>query len=106
MPFVDTKELPVVERLPGWHGRYFNSPSMTFAHYDFDAGAEIYEHHHEQEEIWHVLEGRLEITIAGEVREAGPGWVGIVPKSTSHAVRALTGGKAIVVDYPLRSGFA
>jgi hypothetical protein len=23
MPFVDTSALPVIERLPGWHGRYF-----------------------------------------------------------------------------------
>jgi hypothetical protein len=35
MPFVDTSKLGVTERLPGWHGRYFHSPSMTFAHYDF-----------------------------------------------------------------------
>ncbi|MGH7662638.1 MAG: cupin domain-containing protein [Vulcanimicrobiaceae bacterium] len=106
MPFVDTSQLPVIERLPGWHGRYFNSTNMTFAHYDFDAGAEIHEHHHEQEEVWHVLEGRLEITIGGETCEAGPGWIGIIPKATVHTVKALTAGKAIVVDYPLRRGFA
>lgn len=35
MPFIDTLKLEVVERLPGWYGRYFHSPSMTFAHYDF-----------------------------------------------------------------------
>jgi hypothetical protein len=35
MPFVDAAGLAVVERLPGWHGRYFHSESMTFAHYDF-----------------------------------------------------------------------
>lgn len=106
MPFIDTNQLPVVERRPGWHGRYFNSPSMTFARYEFDAGATIHEHAHVQEEIWHVLEGRLEITVAGEVCEAGPGCVGIIPKSTLHSVKALTDGKAIVVDYPLRAGFA
>lgn len=105
MPFIDTNELPIVERRPGWRGRFFNSPSMTFAHYEFDAGADIHEHSHQQEEIWHVLEGRLEITVAGEAQQAGPGWVGIIPKSKPHSVKALTGGKAIVVDYPLRPGF-
>jgi len=35
MPFIDTSALEVIERLPGWYGRYFHSPSMTFAHYDF-----------------------------------------------------------------------
>ena len=38
MPFVDTRSLSVIERLPGWYGRYFHSPSMTFAHYDFTRG--------------------------------------------------------------------
>jgi hypothetical protein len=39
MPFLDTNVLPVVERLPGWRGRYFHSRNMTFARYDFDGGA-------------------------------------------------------------------
>jgi hypothetical protein len=32
MLFVDTSTLRVVERLAGWHGRYFHSAGMTFAH--------------------------------------------------------------------------
>lgn len=32
MAFIDTEKLRVVQRLPGWSGRYFHSPSMTFAH--------------------------------------------------------------------------
>ncbi len=46
MAFVDTSKLPAIERLPGWRGRYFDSPSMTCAHYEFDAGASIHEHSH------------------------------------------------------------
>jgi quercetin dioxygenase-like cupin family protein len=61
--FIDTRKLPVVERKPGWHGRYFNSSSMTFGHYVFDAGATIHTHDHPEEEVWQVLEGELEITI-------------------------------------------
>jgi quercetin dioxygenase-like cupin family protein len=103
MAFIDTGSLPVVERLPGWRGRYFDSPSMTFAHYEFDAGASIHEHFHPQEEVWEVLEGELEVTIAGVTTRVGAGSVGIVPPNTPHAVRAITRGKAIVVDTPLRS---
>jgi quercetin dioxygenase-like cupin family protein len=106
MAFIDTRELPIVERKPGWHGRYFNSPSMTFGHYVFDAGATIHTHDHPQEEVWQVLEGELEITIGDMTQTAGPGYVGIVPPNTSHAVRAVTSGKAIVVDHPARKGFA
>ena len=46
MSVINVKELPVVERLPGWRGRFFHSAHMTFAHYDFDEGARIHEHHH------------------------------------------------------------
>jgi quercetin dioxygenase-like cupin family protein len=107
MPFIDTKNLPTVERLPGWRGRYFDSPSMTFAHYEFDAGSSIHEHSHPQEEVWQIIEGEVEITISGASQRAGPGFVGIVPPNTLHSVTAISRGKAIVVDYPLReSSFA
>jgi hypothetical protein len=70
MPFVDISSLRVVERLPGWNGRYFHSPSMTFAHYDFVRGSSIHEHFHPQEEVYEVIEGELEVTIDGVWRRS------------------------------------
>src|SRR5438067_637432 len=105
MPFVDTTSLRVVERLPGWHGRYFHSSSMTFAHYDFVRGSSIHEHFHPQEEVYEVIEGELEVTIDGVAQVARPGLVAIVPPGVAHSVRALTDGRAIIVDYPLRHDF-
>ena len=102
MPFIDTRSLDVVERRPGWYGRYFDSPSMTFAHYEFTEGSTIHEHSHPQEEVWQVIEGELEIDLDGDVRIAGPGLAAIVPPNVRHAVKALKNGKAIVVDSPLR----
>jgi quercetin dioxygenase-like cupin family protein len=102
MPFINTSKLPVIERLPGWKGRYFDSPSMTFAHYDFDAGSSIHEHSHPQEEVYEVIEGELELTIGGITRRLVPGLVGVVPSDTLHSVKAISNGKLIVVDYPLR----
>jgi hypothetical protein len=52
MPFVNTHGLKVIERLPGWKGRYFHSASMTFAHYEFAAGSAIHEHFHPEEEVY------------------------------------------------------
>jgi quercetin dioxygenase-like cupin family protein len=103
MPFVDTRALKVIERLPGWYGRYFHSPSMTFAHYDFKRGSSIHEHFHPQEEVYEVIEGELELIIDGESQVARPGLVGIVPSNVRHSVKALTDGRAIIVDYPLRT---
>jgi quercetin dioxygenase-like cupin family protein len=105
MPIIDTAELEVLEKRPGWRGRLIHSANMTFAHWEFAAGSTIHEHAHEQEEVWHVLEGRLEMTIDGAAQVAGPGMVAIVPAHTPHAVRALSDGKAIVADFPLRPDF-
>jgi quercetin dioxygenase-like cupin family protein len=105
MPFVDTSILPVIERLPGWRGRYFHSPSMTFAHYDFARGSSIHEHFHPEEEVYEVIEGELEVTIDGVAQVARAGLVAIVPSGVRHSVKALTDGTAIIVDYPLRPDF-
>lgn len=102
MPFIDTQDLNVVERLPGWHGRFFHSRNMTFAHYDFMRGASIHEHFHVEEEVYEVIEGELELTIDGVTRVACPGVVAIVPGSARHSVKALTDGRVIIVDYPVR----
>jgi quercetin dioxygenase-like cupin family protein len=105
MPFVDISSLRVIERLPGWRGRYFHSANMTFAHYDFVRGATIHEHFHAEEEVYQVIEGELELTIDGVAEVVRPGLAGIVPANVRHSVKALTDGRAIIVDSPVRRGF-
>jgi|SRR5690242_10543340 len=105
MPIVDTASLKLVERLPGWRGRYVHSKTMTFAHYDFDRDATIHEHFHPEEEVYEVIEGELEIIIDSIVHVARPGTVAIVPANMRHSVRALTDGRVIVIDHPARPDF-
>jgi quercetin dioxygenase-like cupin family protein len=105
MPFVDTSNLKVMERLPGWSGRYFHSASMTFAHYEFKRGSSIHEHFHPQEEVYEVIEGELELTIDGEMQIVRQGLVAIVPSNARHSVKALTDGRAVIVDSPPRREF-
>ncbi len=102
MSVVDTSVLGVGERLPGWKDRTFSSERMTFAHFTFSAGAAIHEHSHSNEEVWTVLEGELQVTVGGETLVATPGMVAIVPPNYAHSVRAITDGKAIVTDSPVR----
>jgi len=106
MPFVDINSLNVVERLPGWFGRYFQSANMTFAHYDFKRGSSIHEHFHAQEEVYEVIEGELEMTVEGEPGIVRPGVAAIVPSNARHSVKALSDGRAIIVDYPVRREFS
>ena len=105
MPFVDLAGLKVTERLPGWFGRYFHSAHMTFAYYDFIQGSSIHEHSHPQEEVYQVIEGELELTIEGEAQVVKPGFAAIVPSDARHSVKALSNGRAIIVDCPSRREF-
>jgi quercetin dioxygenase-like cupin family protein len=105
MTIIDTNALEAQQKLPGWHGHIFHSANMTFAHWHFSEGATIHRHQHEQEEVWHVVAGELEIMLGGETHVAGSGVVVIIPPHTNHEVKALTDGKAIVADFPLREGF-
>lgn len=102
MAVIDISLLPEIERLPGWLGRFFHSEHMTVAHYRFTRGAAIHEHDHPQEEIYHVLEGELEMTVDGESSVARPGLAVIVPGNARHRVTALTDGRVLIVDSPRR----
>jgi quercetin dioxygenase-like cupin family protein len=78
---------------------------MTFAHYDFKRGSSIHEHFHPQEEVYEVIEGELEVTIDSATQVARAGLVAVVPSNVRHSVKALTDGRALIVDYPLRREF-
>ena len=106
MAFIDTKELEILDKRPGWRGRLFHSKNNTFVWWEFDQNADIHRHHHEQEEVWHVIEGVLEVTVAGETQRCGPGTAVIVPPDTPHSVLVVKAGRALVVDHPLREDFA
>ena len=99
---IKINQLSVKEPREGWSGRFFHSRNMTFAYYTVKAGAWIHEHSHPNDEIWNIIDGQLEITIAGETQVAGPQCAAIVPPDTGHSIKALTDVRAIVVDYPRR----
>ena len=105
MPFLDTRDLMVVERLPGWKGRFFHTATMTFADYEFTASSTIHEHLHPEEEVYEVIAGELEMFVDGVMQVVRPGIVAIVPSNVRHSVRALTDGRVIIVDHPARPEF-
>jgi quercetin dioxygenase-like cupin family protein len=78
---------------------------MTFAHYEFMRGASIHEHFHPEEEVYEVIDGELEVTIDGVAQIVRRGLVAIVPGNVRHSVKALTDGRAIIVDSPRRPDF-
>lgn len=105
MQILDTRSLPPFEKVPGWHGRVFHGENMTFGHWRFEKGAEIHEHSHVQEEVWHVVEGELRASVDGASATAGPGMAILLAPGAKHTITALSDGFAIVADHPARRDF-
>ena len=103
MPLVELDDLPILEPRPGWRGRFFHSAHMTFAYYTIDPGASVDEHVHPEEEVWHVLDGRLEISLPEQTAVVCAEQAVVVPAGQRHAVRALEPSRVIVVDHPVRA---
>ena len=102
MSIVDVPNLDAGEPLPGWHDRYFQSETMSFAYYDVDQGAAIHEHFHPEEEVWHIVAGSLEFTVAGETFVAAAGTAAVIPPDAPHLVKALTDARVIIANHPVR----
>ena len=66
------------------------------------AGADVHRHHHPQEEVFHVLDGELEVSIGDETRMVRPGDAAVVPSEVEHSARAITDCRVIVADSPTR----
>ena len=75
---------------------------MTFSYYDITAGSTLHEHHHENEEVWHVVDGVLAVTVDGEELEASAGCAVVVGGDRLHSARAVTDCRVIVTDNPVR----
>jgi quercetin dioxygenase-like cupin family protein len=91
--------------IPGFHGRFAHSKHMTFVLWEIDAGAILPEHSHMHEQVVHVHQGELEVTIDGRTMVLRAGSIGIIPPNAVHAGRALTDCRVMDAFYPLREDY-
>jgi quercetin dioxygenase-like cupin family protein len=106
MPFIETDQLGVKEPRPGWLGRFFHSDHMTFAYYEIQAGAAVHLHQHPNEEVWHVIDGEVEMTVGDEMRVVHAGGAVVVPADVRHSAKAGRLSHVIVDDFPVRDEVA
>ncbi len=102
MGFIDPTTLPDIQPKPGWHGRFFHSEHMTFVYYDIEPSAGLHLHSHPNEEVWHILEGEVDLTLGEETRCVRAGSAVVIPGGTPHAVSTKERCRVLVVDYPVR----
>ena len=106
MPFFDLKNQPTKEIFPGvrittaW-GEHI---MLSFVRFEYE-GATVPQHSHPHEQLGLGLEGRFELTIAGETRVVESGDSYFIPGGTPHSARALTPARALDVFHPIREDY-
>ncbi len=102
MTFINLDDLKELELAPGIRARIINCESMSISYVTLDAGADLPEHSHPNEQIVNVTSGELELTVKGEARILKPGVVEVLPPNVPHGGRALTDCTVIDVFHPVR----
>jgi quercetin dioxygenase-like cupin family protein len=102
---IDWSKLEPRTVIPGFHGRFAHSHTMTFVMWTIDKGAVLPLHSHPHEQVVHQFEGELEVTVDGVTTVLKPGMVGVVPPNVPHSGRALTDCKTMDAFYPLREDY-
>lgn len=98
-------ELPVKEISSGFHCKLVHTVHNTINFLEVKAGSEMPLHSHPHEQSSYVLEGKFEMTIAGETRILDADNYCVIPGGVVHGGRALTDCKLIDVFCPVRQDF-
>ncbi|CAM5773632.1 cupin [Labrys miyagiensis] len=102
---VDWDKLEPRTVIPGFHGRFAHSHTMTYVMWQIDAGAVLPLHSHPHEQVVHQFEGRMELTIDGVTHLVTPGMMAVIPPHAPHSALALTACRTMDVFYPLREDY-
>ena len=92
MPFIDLNSLMVKEPVPGYRAVFVHSKNMTLAYWKVDEGAVMPEHSHPHEQVASVVEGRFELTLAGETRVLDSGSAAVIPSKSNCTFFVVTVG--------------
>jgi quercetin dioxygenase-like cupin family protein len=105
MAFFELDELENREIFAGGKGKFLHTENMTFAYWDFKAGAAVPEHSHAHEQVVNMIEGEFELTIDGSTQRLKPGYVATIPPDSSHSGKALTDCRILDVFCPVREDY-
>jgi quercetin dioxygenase-like cupin family protein len=88
-------ELPAVSPFPGITMRLLTGERLMSAWVTLEPNTVVPDHEHPHEQMGAVLEGRLDLTIAGETRRLEPGQTYTIPPGVRHM--ATTGAEGCLV---------
>jgi len=106
MYFYDPKQRGTKELAPGARTRTFWGDKMTLSIVEIDPNSEVPRHTHPHEQGGMMIEGELEMNIAGESRLLKPGDVYIIPGNVEHWARTRnTPARVMDIFSPVREEF-
>ena len=89
MVFFDRKTLAIKEALPGISLQEAHLENLMITMMELSPGAVVPEHVHPHEQISYCVSGSLELTVAGEAKNLGPGQGATIAADVKHS--AVTG---------------
>ncbi|MDQ2964587.1 MAG: cupin domain-containing protein [Chloroflexota bacterium] len=85
---MEAHELTAVDERRRSSGRpyleFVRQPGLSVGLYVLEAGAIDRQQPHDEDEVYHVVEGRGRITVGNETRDVGPGSVVFVGATVAH----------------------
>ncbi len=98
----EVKQKKLIE---GIIGQYVHGATTTLGYVTLAKGSQLPLHHHPQEQLTYMLDGKLEMHIGDELVVLEPGTVKVIPSNTPHSAVALTDCKLIDVFSPVREDY-
>ena len=104
--FKDTSEREPMELVPGARTLTFWGDNMLLSMVEIDADSEVPIHTHPHEQGGIVIEGEMEMGIAGEVKVLKPGDMYIIPGDVEHYAKCgAIPVKVLDIFSPVRTEF-
>ena len=97
MPFVDRRQLPMMELFPGAQSGIVAGNGIMLSFLEMAQGSEVPEHSHPHEQAGLVIQGQLQFRIGAEERLMQEGDAFIVPPDVVHC-GIVVSGPARVLD--------
>lgn len=96
VPHTLSESTPWVDDVPGARFKELALQRLSFTVFEVAGGTTFPEHRHENEQITHVIEGRLDFVVDGTTYPIGAGETIAIPANVPHEVSAA--GPVVAVD--------
>lgn len=103
--FKSFASIPTKEIAPGFFSKLIHTGANTFNFIEVKAGCSVPLHRHVHEQSSFVIEGKFEMTVAGDTKILDAGLFALIPSNVLHGGTAITDCKLIDIFSPVREDY-